>query len=147
LDGLPSDGRVSLVVAAGTARVLANESSDRGRLSRAIGAIEPTAYSGGLADALKLASKLADRHAGTEVLLVTDAAVAAAPDVKVNAPLHVITVGRDRANQAIVALAVRSDPSAITRSLFVSVANYDTKTADRQLEVRADGALVDTRGL
>lgn len=147
LDGLPSDGRVSLVISAGTARVVANESTDRGRLARAIDEIAPTAYSGGLDDALKLASKLADRRTGTEILLVTDAALAKTPDVEVSAPLRVLTVGRDRANQAIVALAVRSDPSAITRSLFVSVANYDTKTALRSLEIRTDGALIDTRAL
>ncbi len=147
LDGLPSDGRVSVVVSAGTARVLANESSDRGRIARAIADIEPTTYSGGLEDALKLASKLADRHPGTEILLVTDAAVVDTPAVTVTVPLHVMTVGRDRANQAIVALAVRSDPSAITRSLFVSVANYDTKTALRSLQISTDGALIDTRSL
>ena len=147
LDGLPSDGRVSVVVSAGTARVLANESTDRGRIARAIEAIEPTPYSGGLEDALKLASKLADRHPGTEVLLVTDAALPETPAVTVGVPLHVITVGRDRANQAIVALAVRSDPSAITRSLFVSVANYDTKAALPSLQISTDGALIDTRSL
>ena len=147
LDGLPSDGRVSLVVAAGTARVVANESADRGRVERAIEAIEPTAYSGGLEDAFKLASKLADRHAGAEIVLVTDAALATPPDVKLSAPLHVLTVGRGRANQAIVALAVRTDPSAITRSLFVSVANYDTRTALRTLRIATDGALIDTRAL
>ena len=147
LDGLPSDGRVSVVASAGTARVLANESTDRGRIARAIEAIEPTPYSGGLEDALKLASKLADRHPGTEILLVTDAALAETPALRLSAPLQVITVGRDRANQAIVALAVRSDPSAITRSLFVSVANYDTKTALRSLQISTDGALIDTRAL
>ena len=147
LDGLPSEGRVSVVVSAGTARVLANESTDRGRIARAIAGIEPTPYSGGLEDALKLASKLADRHPGTEILLVTDAALAETPVVAVSVPLHVMTVGRDRANQAIVALAVRSDPSAITRSLFVSVANYDTETALRSLQVSTDGALIDTRSL
>jgi hypothetical protein len=147
LEELPGDGRVSLVVAAGTARVVANETTDRGRLARAIGAIEPTAYGSGLADALKLASELADRRVGTEVLLVTDAALAAAPEVRLNAPLRVITVGRDRANQAIAALVVRVDPSGLTRSLFASVVNYDTRPALRSLEIRTDGALIDTRAL
>jgi hypothetical protein len=127
--------------------VVSNESADRGRVERAIEAIEATAYSGGLEDALKLASKLADRHAGAEIVLVTDAALAAPPDVSVSAPLRVLTVGRERANQAIVALAVRSDPSALTRSLFVSVANYDTRTALRTLRIATDGALIDTRAL
>ena len=47
------------------------------------------------------------------------------PTVRVDAPVRVLPVGRDRKNQAIVALAVRTAPSAVTRSVFVSVANLD----------------------
>ena len=44
-------------------------------------------------------------------------------------------VGRDRKNQAIVALAVRTDPSAVTRSVFVSVANLDLELTRRRVEL------------
>ena len=46
-------------------------------------------------------------------------------------------VGRERKNQAIVALAVRTSPSAVTRSVFVSVANLDLER--RQPAARAVG--------
>ena len=48
-------------------------------------------------------------------------------------------------NQAIVALAVRTAPSAVTRSVFVSVANLDTQSADRRLELWGDDHLLETR--
>ncbi|OGN88189.1 MAG: hypothetical protein A2X23_06035 [Chloroflexi bacterium GWC2_73_18] len=145
LDALPTDGKVSLIVAAETARVVANESTDRGRLARAIREIAQSSASGDLTDALKLAGKLAARARGAEVLLVTDAAIAKAPEVRIEAPIRVLTVGRDRANQAIAALAVRSDPSGVTRSVFLRVENYDTREALRRIEILADGTLIDTR--
>jgi len=48
-------------------------------------------------------------------------------------------------NQAIVALAVRTAPSAVTRSVFVSVANLDVEYATRRLEIWGDDHLVESR--
>ena len=48
-------------------------------------------------------------------------------------------------NQAIVALAVRTAPSAVTRSVFVSIANLDVEPAMRRLEVWGDGRLLEAR--
>src|SRR5919106_750351 len=59
--GLPADARVSVVAAAETARVVANEATDRGRIVRAIESIEQSTAPGDMADALKLAGKLAER--------------------------------------------------------------------------------------
>ena len=44
----------------------------------------------------------------------------------VDAPVTVLPVGRDRKNQAIVALAVRTASSAVTRSVFVGVAKMNS---------------------
>jgi Ca-activated chloride channel family protein len=140
LAGLPSDGRVSIVAAAETARVVANEVTDRGRAADAIGGIALSNASGDLGDALKLAGALAARARGAEVLIVTDDATSAVPTVHIDAPIRVITVGRERRNQAIVALAVQAGAGGVKRSLFVSVANLDTQSVTRRLEVSADGA-------
>ena len=61
------------------------------------------------------------------------------------APIKVLPVGRDRKNQAIVALAVRTAPSAVTRSVFVSVANLDLEPAARRIELWGDGRLLEAR--
>lgn len=73
LKQLPSDGRVSVVAAAQTARVVSNEATDPARTARAIQSIQPTTSAGNLGDALKLAGALAARARGAEILVVTDA--------------------------------------------------------------------------
>ena len=147
LRDLPSGGNVSVVAAGRTARVVATGSSDMGRIRRAIDSIEVTASTGDLGDALRLAAALAARSGDAQILVATDAALATAPTATVDAPIGVLQVGRQRQNQAIVALAIRSAPSGLTKSAFVSVANLDEVQAKRRLEVYADGALIDSRDL
>ncbi|KRT63411.1 MAG: hypothetical protein XU10_C0011G0023 [Chloroflexi bacterium CSP1-4] len=147
LAGLPADGRVSIVAAGETARVVANEVTDRGRAADAIEGIRLSNASGDLGDALKLAGALAARARGAEVLVVTDDASRHVPEVRLAVPIRVLTVGRERRNQAIVALAVQTGAGGVKRSLFVSVANLDTQAATRRLQVLADGAPFTARDL
>ncbi len=77
--------------------------------------------------------------------MATDAALANAPTGTVNAPVKVLQVGRDRKNQAIVALAVRVAPSGVTRSVFISIANLDVESASRRLEVWSGDRLIEVR--
>jgi hypothetical protein len=146
LRDLPTGGRVSVVTADRTARIVVNETADMGRVRQAVDGIEPTSASGDLGDALELAGKLAARSGDAQILVATDGALATPPVASVDAPIKVLTVGRSRKNQAIVALAVRTAPSAVTRSVFVSVANLDLEPAQRRLELRdASGSLLEVR--
>ena len=148
LRDLPTGGKVSVVTADRTARIVVNETTDMGRVRQALDGIEPTSASGDLGDALELAGKLAARSGDAQILVATDGALATPPTASVEAPIRVLTVGRSRKNQAIVALAVRTAPSAVTRSVFVSVANLDLEPAQRRLELRdGDGALIEVRDL
>ena len=144
---VPSDGKVSVIAAGETARVVANEATDRGRIVQAIGSIEASTAASDLTDALKLAGKLAQRAMGAEILVVTDDAGSTLPAVVLDVPVRVATVGRERDNQAIAALAVRADPSGLKRTLFVSVANYSASTVGRRLQILADGSPVTARDL
>jgi hypothetical protein len=143
---LPAGGRVSVIAAGRSARVVANGTADLGRVKQAISSLAVTASPGDLGDALRLASALAARSGDAQVLVVTDAA-SGPPALTVDAPVRVIRVGEDRGrrNQAIVALAVRTAPSAITRSVFVSIANLDLETAERRLELWGDDRLLEAR--
>ncbi len=149
LRDLPAGGKVSLVAAGRTARVVTNGTSDVGRVRDAIGSLDVESAPGDLGDALRLASALAARSGDAEVLVVTDAALAEAPAVHVDAPVKVIRVGdeRGRRNQAIVALAVRTAPSAVTRSVFVSVINTDLEPAERRLVLYGDGEPIEVRDM
>ena len=147
LRDLPAGGRVSVIEAGRTARIVAAATSDLGRIRQAIESIRPTTGSGDLGDALELASELASQSGDAEVLVATDAALASVPTTTVDARVRVLRVGeeRGRRNQAIVALAVRTAPSAVTRSVFVSVANVDLEAAKRRLELWGDGRLLEAR--
>jgi hypothetical protein len=147
LADVPADGKVSVIAAAETARVVANEATDRGRIARAIESIEQSQAAGDITDALELAGKLAERARGAEILVVTDDSGAAVPALTVDAHVKVLTVGQLRDNQAIAALAVRADPSGLKRSVFIRVANYAATRADRRLQVLADGTPVTARDL
>src|SRR5829696_3923948 len=126
LKDLPSGGKVSVIEAGRTARIVATGTTDLGRVRQAIESIKPTVSRGDLGDALALAQQLAIQSGDAEVLVATDAALAVAPTTKVDAPIRVLRVGDPKGsrNQAIVALAVRTAPSAVSRSVFISIANF-----------------------
>jgi hypothetical protein len=144
---LPANGTVSVIAAGATARVVVNGTTDIGRVRAAVEGITVAPATGDLGDALTLADALASRAGDAEILVATDAALAIPPKVKLGHEVKVIQVGRERRNQAIVALAVRHAPSGVTRSAFISVANLDIEPATRRLELWADGVLVDAKSL
>jgi hypothetical protein len=147
LKDLPSGGKVSVIEAGRTARIVATGTRDIGRVRQAILSIQPTVSRGDLGDALALAQQLAIQSGDAEVLVATDAALAIPPTTRVDAPIRVLRVGdaKGSRNQAIVALAVRRAPSGITNSVFVSVANLDLESATRRVEVWGDDRLIETR--
>ena len=147
LRDLPTGGVVSLIAADRSARIVVNETTDLGRVRQALDDIETTSSHGDLGDALELAGKLAARSGDAEILVATDGALATPTTATVPARIRVLPVGRDRKNQAIVALAVRTAPSTVTRSVFISVANLDLERAGRRLEVWGDGSLIEVRDL
>jgi Ca-activated chloride channel homolog len=146
LKELPAGGKVSVIAAGRTARVVTNGTSDLGRVRQAIAGITPTSDVGDLGDALRLASALAARSGDAEILVATDAALATPPDAAgLEAPVRVLQVGREANNQAIVALAVRTQPNNLSHSAFVSIANLGLERVERRIEVYADGALREAR--
>ncbi len=146
LRDLPTGGKVSVIAADRSARIVVNESSDLGRVQA--GDQRPAAVVDARRTwAMRSSSRTSLRPGpgDAQVLVATDAAIATMPTTKVDAPVTVLPVGRDRKNQAIVALAVRTAPSTVTRSVFVSVANLDLETAQRRIEVWGDGNLLEAR--
>ncbi len=147
LKDLPAGGKVSVIAAGRTAKVVANGTTDIGHVKDAINGIAATSDVGDLGDALRLASALAARSGDAEILVATDAAVATLPAGTLQAPVRVLRVGRDATNQAIVALAVRTASSGLSHSAFISVANLGLDMATRRVELYADGVLREARTL
>nr|MBA2313836.1 VWA domain-containing protein [Chloroflexota bacterium] len=147
LRDLPAGGKVSVIAAGHSARIVSSGSTDLGRVRQAIASIEPVASGGDLGDALRLADALAARSGDAEILVATDAALGEVPTARVGAPVRVLQVGRERRNQAIVALGIRTAPSGLTKSAFISIANLDIERAEPRIEVYGDGILLDSRDL
>ena len=145
LKELPANGTVSVIAAGSTARVVVNGTTDIGRVRAAIEGIAATPATGDLGDALTLADALASRAGDADILVATDAALAIEPRARVGHEVKVLQVGRERRNQAIVALAVRPSSSGVTRSVFVSVANLDIEEAKRRIEFYADDVLIEAQ--
>ncbi|MFH1475572.1 MAG: VWA domain-containing protein [Chloroflexota bacterium] len=147
LRDLPAGGRVSVVVAGATPRVVVNATADMGRVRMALAGITATPATADMGEALALASALAARAGDAQVLVATDAAFAVPRDLEVAAPVTVLQVGRERKNQALVAFAVRSAATGVTRSVFISVANMDLEPTTERVELWGDGRLLEARDL
>jgi len=147
LGDLPADGKVSVIAAAESARVVVNEAHDAERAARAIDSITASTAASDLTDALRLADALAARATDAQILVVTDDAGNPTPQLTLGAPVKVIRVGEQGDNQGIAALAVRTDASGLERQLFVSIANHSDVIANRRLQILADGTPVTARDL
>ena len=147
LRDLPAGGKVSVIAAGRTARVVVNATTDLGRVRAAVEDLAVSPASGDLGDALNLADALAARSGDAEILVATDAALATKPTTRLEHGVTVLQVGRDRKNQAIVALAVRQGSSGVTRSVFVSIANLDIESSQRRLQLYGDGVLLEARDI
>jgi len=145
LHDLPANGTVSVIAAGRTARVVVSGTTDIGRVRAAIDGITVSPSTGDLGDALNLANALAARAGDAEILVATDAALAIKPSARLDHKVSVIQVGRERKNQAIVALAVRTAPSGVTKSVFISIANLDIEAATRSVQLWVDGVLREAR--
>lgn len=147
LRDLPTGGRVSVVAAGATPRVVANATADLGGVRAALAGIQATPAAADMAEALALASALAARAGDAQVLVATDGAFTPPESLRVAAPVTVLQVGRERKNQAIVAFAIRSAPTAVTRSVFISIANLDLDYSTERVELWGDGRLLEVRDL
>ena len=94
LRDLPSGGKVSVVAAGRTARVVVNATADLGRVRAAINGLAVSPAVGDLGDALNLADALAARSGDAEILVATDAALALKPTTKLEHRVTVLQVGR-----------------------------------------------------
>ena len=144
---LPQGGRVTVVAADDSARVLVSETDDRAAALAAIDGLEATQVPGNLTDAFALASALAARDSDSTVVVVTDANADPLPRVGIGAPIRVERVGETDANQAVAALSALRRSGGAQVDLFVAVSNPSSTDASRRLEVYADGELVDARQL
>ncbi|MBA3532299.1 MAG: VWA domain-containing protein [Ardenticatenales bacterium] len=136
MEGLPDNGRVTVIRAGDGADIMAANSDDLVAVRAALAEIEPLASDSDLGPALTLAAAAAARQADSEIVILSDGAVQLPPTLAVERPVRFVPIGSDANNQAISALNL--SPREGGYDLFVQVTNYGPVNAERRLVVTLD---------
>ncbi|HLH74628.1 MAG TPA: VWA domain-containing protein [Chloroflexota bacterium] len=146
---LPDGTSAALIEAGSTARVVVPETLDHGALDQGLAGLQPTDTTGdSIAAALGIARALARGRGGATVHLFSDGAFPHPSEwddlTGLNVRFH--PVGTAAANQAIVAMAMRPDPTGGTGDqLFARIENFGDAAVQTSATLRADGTTIETR--
>jgi hypothetical protein len=142
VDGLPDSARVTVIEAGSEARVLLSSSLDRRQAHLSIQEVQPGTGGSDLAVALELASAIAARQPGTEIIVLSDGRVDLPQRLSLKGALRYIPFGLNGENQAVSLLTLEPAAGGGSLTAFAQVGNYGTKPASRRLNLLADGQLV-----
>ncbi len=140
VDELPTNARVTIIDAGREARVLLSSSLDRRQAHLAIDQIQAGTGGSDLNVGLELASAIAARQPGTEIVVLSDGRVTLPQRLALKGALRYIPFGLSGDNQAVSLLTLESSPSSLTA--FVQVSNYGDQPVSRRLSLLADDLLV-----
>lgn len=138
IDGLQDGTTATLISSDDHASILVTQTTDKARLRGAVDALTPAATGTDMTEALRLAGALVSRQAGSAIWLLSDGAFPSTADLSdpISAPFHFYQIGSANANQGITALSLQQRGGSL--SLFVQVANADTISATRRVDLTID---------
>ena len=146
VDDQPDTARVTIIEAGREARVLLSASLDRRQAHLAITGVRAGSGGSDLAVALELASAIAARQPGTEIIVLSDGRVELPERMAIRGSLRYIPFGLSGENQAISLLTLEAssagDAAGGSLTAFAQVSNYGEEAAARRLSLYADGLLV-----
>ena len=142
VDDLPDQARVTVIEAGREARVLLSSGLDRRQAHLAIEQIRAGTGGSDMAVALELASAIAARLPGTEILVLSDGKVELPERMALKGLLRYIPFGLSGENQAVSLLTLEPAPGGASLTAFAQISNYGDQTATRRLSLYADGLLV-----
>jgi hypothetical protein len=138
-DGVGGARRMAVVVLGEHARLLVPPTSDRALLRRALDAARPPVQRADLAEGISVANSVLAGRPGGSVVLVSDGHLSVpSPAPRVGAPLSYRSVGTTGENLGIESLTRQAGGLVSVR-----VANLGRERREVQLELRADGRVVD----
>ena len=146
---LPDGTSAALIGTGSSARVVVPETSDHGTLEKGLASLQPSDAPGdAIPDALGIASALAHGRSDSTVHLFSDGAFPHPSewDDLTNLDVRFHSIGTTVANQAIVAMAMRPDPTGgIGGQLFARVENFGDQPAQASVTLEADGTTLETQ--
>lgn len=142
VDDLPDTARVTIIEAGREALVRLSSSLDRRQAHLAIENMRAGTGGSDLAVALELASAIAARQPGTEIVVFSDGQVTLPNRVTLRGRLRYMPMGLTDNNQAISLLTLEPTAGGSSLTAFAQVSNYGQAAANRRLEIYADQQLV-----
>ncbi len=138
IDGLQDGATATLISSDDHASILIAQTTDKARLRSAVDGLTPSATGTDMTEAMRLAGALVTRQPGSSIWLLSDGAFPSTAGLvdPVSAPIHFYQVGKASANQGITALSLQQRGGSL--SLFVQVANADTVSATRRVDLTID---------
>ncbi|HEX9105584.1 MAG TPA: BatA and WFA domain-containing protein, partial [Longimicrobiales bacterium] len=140
VDELPSTARATIIEAGREAAVRLSSSRDRRQAHLAIDAIQPGTGGSDLTVALELASAIAARQPGTEIVVLSDGRVALPARLALKGHLRYLPVGTSGENAAISQLNLEDRPGG-RLAAFVQVSNYGAAPVQRRVSLYTGGQL------
>ncbi len=147
IDDLPDSARVTVIEAGREARVLLASSLDRRQAHLAMENIQAGTGGSDLGVALELASAIAARQPGAEIIVLSDGRVELPQHLTLKGALRYIPFGLSGENLAISLLSLEPSPGSGSLTAFIQVSNYGLQSASRRLALYADGLLVNAYDL
>lgn len=140
VDDMPDTTRVTVIEAGQEASVRLASSRDRREAQLAVNAISPGTGGSDLEVALELASAVAARQPGTEIVVLSDGRVELPERMVLKGTLTYLPVGVSGENQAITLFNLETRPAG-GLAAFAQVRNYGKEAVTRRLSLYADGQL------
>ena len=145
IDQMGSSSRVTLISLDAHPRVLASSTGDPHPLRDALASLSSNLDAADLVSALSIATAAGGSARETRLVLLSDGiTLPHGSDLSVPFVVDNRVIGSSADNCAITAVAVSGQTSSAPK-IGVHVANYGTRDAQRSLEVRVDGHLIDAR--
>jgi hypothetical protein len=145
MEGLPDNGRVTVIRAGNGADILAANTNDQVAVRAALDGLQPLAPDSDLTPALNLAAAAAAREADSEIVILSDGVVELPNALATDRPIRYVPIGSDANNQAISQLNLsrraETPGQPAGYDLFVQVTNYGQTDASRRLVVEVNGEL------
>lgn len=138
--------RVSLIEAGPTPRVVFSNSADVAKMRSLLNSLRPTDAEVDVGEALRLAASIVQKQQNARIILLSDGVFPEIEDFSAgDAQLLFHKVGETGANIGISALGATSEGEK--RYLYAGVTNYGLDEKSAELNLYADGKLIDSTSL
>jgi len=138
VDDLPDTARVTIIEAGREARVWLSSSLDRRQAHLAIDKIRGGSGGSDLAVALELASAIASRQPGADIIVLSDGNAELPQRLLVKGRMQYIPFGLSSENLAISLLTLEKSAGAEELTAFIQVSNYGQKATSCRVTLLAD---------